>query len=434
MLRKVVLLCAVVLYGGGATFESLVQKALDYDNNLKMIALDEGIYEEEIQSVNAAYYPSLSLGLNAQFTENLDAHGSGVASVDNTVFSDVTQYETSGSLILNYTLYDFGVRASQKAMFEQDRDMVRYRLTQAQRKMLLELFEMYKELLLRYGEREYYQSQRTIKYRLYRLMKRLYDAGEIDKLELSEYAIALLQLDESIERLKGEYALLLSRLSFYTGETYGGDFVPESFEVREVAALSYEQSELYFQNMLTLQKKEYELSQLNASQWPQLRVYGKYNYYGSNACSLWCAFDDMSEKNYVVGMGVSWTLFEGFKYNSQKQKLRLELEKLQLQNEQQRREFAQNQNLLHERMAQNDSDLNATKTALNALERRNVLSQNLHDVKERDTISMLNDRLEALQKRYEYDKLLLDRHADAKELELRSLQQFSYYEKEMIHP
>ena len=115
----------------------------------------------EIELVNASYYPALSLGINAQYTENLDPENTEAASVDNNVFTGVTQYETSGSLLLNYTLYDFGIRSAQKAMFEQDREIVRYRLSEAQRKMLLELFEAYRELLNKHYDLEYFQKQRN---------------------------------------------------------------------------------------------------------------------------------------------------------------------------------------------------------------------------------------------------------------------------------
>lgn len=90
---------SVLLSAQTLIFEKVLQKAISQSAELRMKVLDYQIASNEIDKTKSGYYPSLSLGFNAQYNHGINGDN-GFASVDNNIFNTQTQYEGSASLIL----------------------------------------------------------------------------------------------------------------------------------------------------------------------------------------------------------------------------------------------------------------------------------------------------------------------------------------------
>jgi outer membrane protein TolC len=109
------LLLATFMVADSISFEDVVQKAIK--NNLELQILDskKEVAKASIDEIDALYYPSVSLGLNTQYTKDLQ-NSSGVSSIGGSFLSDSSGYESSSTFRIDYELYNFGVTDTKVAI------------------------------------------------------------------------------------------------------------------------------------------------------------------------------------------------------------------------------------------------------------------------------------------------------------------------------
>jgi outer membrane protein TolC len=160
------------------------------------------------------------VGIYQQYSENLDSEQRVGTTIGSTYISGQTQYESSTAVQMDYTLYEFGVRSNKREMAKIDRELVDYTLDESAQKLKLKLLDTYSKLLTHSNELKHYQNIKNLQSTMYFQTKRLYEAGKVDKLSLSDRAIEVVELDRNIEQSKSNVKEQFEVLSFFTKEQY----------------------------------------------------------------------------------------------------------------------------------------------------------------------------------------------------------------------
>ena len=407
----------VVLHAKTISFQEITQKAIEESSPLKIIDSNRAIYEAKIEEIESLYYPTLSLGLNAQYSKDLDSDRRGSSSIGDTYFSDQTQYETSVSLRLNYELYDAGVRANKIKISEIDKALVTVDYHKSIEELKLELLDTYVKLLNIKEELRVMGDIKKLNYLIYQQKKRLYEAGEIDKLALSSEAISLIELDTKITTLENSLKDQLTQLSYYTKESY-------TLEI-QLSPLSFVQHKASYSDTVTHQsfqmkerQKQYELALVKAQKYPTVTLFGKYNLYGSKECSLWCALEDTKERNYVVGMGINIPIFDGFKTDASKKRIHAEIVQLKLQDQEQEEIFFHKQYKNKVNLQSISNQIEQTQESIKEQQYKSTMVERLRAVHEIDSFSEIKEQIATLYNLLTLHKHFIEESAKLKEMEI----------------
>jgi len=406
------------LYAETISYEDIVSKAITTNMKLKIVDSNKEITEAKIEELESLYYPTISIGLNAQYSKNLDDSRNGATSIGDTYFSNQSQYESSASLRINYDLYDFGVRSNKIKIAKIDRKLVDFSINETVQKLKLQLLELYTKLLSYKKELAYDSRIKQLQSSIYQQKKRLFDAGEIDKLTVASQAIALVELDTKIETIRSNIKEILTQLSFYTKENYtlNTNFAP--LDGSSNPTLTYQESFTHQSFEAKKEQKGYELELLNSEQYPTVQFFGKYNFYGAKECSLGCAFQDMKKRNYLLGIGLNVPVFSGFKSIASKKRIKAEQLQITLQDQEQQAYFTQQQKENQFKRESISTQIEQSQKGIEEQQHKMNMTQRLLEQQEIDSISGVKEKIAAVYKQLALDKNLIDQSAKLKEMEI----------------
>jgi outer membrane protein TolC len=418
MIQKgvVFLLLATFMVADSISFEDVVQKAIK--NNLELQILDskKEVAKASIDEIDALYYPSVSLGLNTQYTKDLQ-NSSGVSSIGGSFLSDSSGYESSSTFRVDYELYNFGVTDTKVAIATIEKDKIEYEKEEKTQELKLNLLEIYGKILDSKNQLFYYQKIQELNKDIYQLYKRLFGVKKIDKLTLANQAIKILELDTQLNGIKDSLKKSFVELEYYTHDNYKLSNHFAIFKPNKQNNISYEDSFIYKQRKLDIKQKEKEILQLEQELYPSIKLFSTYNFYEKDKEHMEESFE-LDERNYVVGVGINIVLFEGFKYDATKRKLKAELKQLNLQNEQYKKEFyLQKKENQKEFSKISDNIINISYTK-DAYEKKTDTIHKLDNVKNIDTVSLLDNEIKNHEKNLELQSSIIQKNIKLKEMEI----------------
>jgi len=410
------------LFALSISFEDVVKKALQKSLELQIITVDKEITEAKVEEVESLYYPRLGVGVYQQYSDNIDDTQRAGATIGNSYIGNETQYESSTIVQMDYPLYDFGVRSSKYEIAQIDHELVDFTLQESAQKLKLKLklklLEIYSQLLTYQSELKHYQEIKTLKTEIYVQTKRLYEAGQVNKLSISDRAIEIVELERNIEDLKAKVKEQLKKLSFYTKESYEPSTTILPLQTKKSQNLEYHHTFTHQSFQLKLQQKEHELDLLNAELFPTVNFFGRYNLYGAKKTSIWVSNYHMRPRNYVVGLSVNYNLFEGFKSFASRKRIKAERLKLELQDEEQEELYLQQQHENENKIQSIVTQIEQTQKSIEEQQTKSGMLTRLQVQQEVDGISVLEDKIASIYKQVSLDKSLIEQQSKLMEMEI----------------
>lgn len=395
------MLASLTLSATSVTYQELLQSATLQSNRLKIVKSDENIEKSSLETLYAQYYPSLSLSYNTEHNRDLGDFPTGTQSVGDTIITSGTRYQSSLSLNLNYELYHFGTTQKSINIAKGKVDVQHLLWCEEEKKLHQEILERYNSALKMKTQNEIKREMLNIRQQLFETKKRLYKAGKYSKVDLGDEAITIIDIEREIERSSMQYqedVIKLSSLSHIEMNEKTTRLLPIRYNKTSVLADDFEettQGHRYDQQIL---QKQEEISMYNSSQLPKLLVYGNYYMYGSDPDDAYDSFQNVRKNSWKIGFAVRMNIFEGFRYNSESERLRYELLRIKQERDLYKREYeydarTKNEKIVHlKTLQEKDQDLlDVTQEKIGMVNRL----RNNHQI---DKISELNAKLEGLER------------------------------------
>lgn len=138
--------------------------------------------------------------------------------------------------------------------------------------------------------------------------------------------------------------------------------------------------------------------------------------YGAKKTSIWVSMYHMRKRNYVVGLGINYRFFEGFKSFASRKRIKAEKLQLELQDQEQQEFFVQQQKANEEKVQSIVTQIEqTTKSIEEQTEKTNMLTR-LQAQQEVDGIAILRDKVAAVYKQLALDKNLIEQGSKFKEM------------------
>ena len=400
-------------FAGVVSYEDIVKKAILEDIGLKILTIDKDITKEQTNEIRSSYYPVVSLNIDTKYTKNLEEQNQ-FSYIDE---DDKTQYQSASSLNINYDIYDFGVLNSKVNISTIDEKIVMYFIEEKIQKLKLEILDIYGKVRKSKKEIFYYDKIQKINYKIYNHQKRLFQSKNISRVQLSSQAIAIVELDTTRELIREDINLNRKQLSFYTKENYSQNTVFKDINIFNNKNIEYENSFISKQLKLKTKQKIEELNLLNNSNYPVIKFYGSYNVYKNNDDSFRQSFK-LDKKDYMIGFGININLFNGFKYTSNKAKLKAEMTKLNLENKEQKELFYFNKIQSKQMFKSINQNLYKLEENLKEQNLKSSMINRLSNIKNIDMIRKLKNDIENIQIKKELEIVKIKNRIKKKEMHI----------------
>jgi outer membrane protein TolC len=418
-----ILLCIeIIVLSKEVSFEVLKISASKNSHRLKLRGIDTSIEEARLGSVYSSLFPQLSLGYSGEYNHNFDQTSSGSISVGDTTINATVPYEHSVALRLNYELYHFGTTLKQIEVSKKEIAIKKLEQCSEEVKLYRELLDDYLRAQKSQSEKKFKSSIRTLRQELYTLKQRLYAAGKESRVSVGDEAIRLIDIERDIERAGMEFESSVSALA---QKSYL-ELNPDDLQLLPLDASS--ETPMNHPFYLTPQARSYEekiaqkqseISMLNRSQLPVVSLYSSYYLYGSDSDSFQTGFNDIRPNSWNAGVSVRWSLFEGFKYNSESERLSLELKRISEESELAKREFDYETRIKQEKLERLALLTKNETNALGEVRSKLTMTQRLRAQGEADAVSEVSVRLEALERELTLESEKIQQAYEAESLKLQ---------------
>ncbi len=212
-------------------YDDLLQKAVNNSYELKIAGVDINIGKANLKEARSEYFPEIKSAFNLEYNKDLTGGIANVTSVGTTILSSNTRYQSLLYLTLSYNLYDFGIRGRKCFIAGKDIDIKKAVYNQMLRDIKFKMTELYSDALSNYKEMQYKEQLLPLYKELFFMKERLYNAGNVNKLEMMDEAIRLARTIDGLETSKAKLISSLKDISYYTNEEYDiRDLNLEDFE------------------------------------------------------------------------------------------------------------------------------------------------------------------------------------------------------------
>lgn len=383
-------------------FEQLKNYTILNSKQLKVKNLDIFISNKELDIVKSEIYPEISVGLNIESSKSLEGANTSTSVGGDTISNDSLQKSYS-YVNLNYNLYSFGRFESKVKTQEYQIESVNYDYCLEKKNIIINLLDSYYNARNHYNNNDYLQEIIDKKNKLYNYNQKLFNLGNITKLQLMKSSIEVADLYSQITNNKKqlkEYIEKLSNISSY-------EFLEnENLDPLYIENLEFKNSFENTTNAKLIQSqiktKKAELSLQKKEFMPNLNFYSKYDVYGSDKSSFKESLKDMKENSYKLGLNLSWNVFNGFKTTSLKEKTILELKQLQHKYDLEKDNFETQVNILNQNYELDTLNLKHKNQSLEIALANEDYSKRLNKVGEIDKLEEINFKIEKLYKELEY--------------------------------
>jgi outer membrane protein TolC len=400
----------------------VLQAALKHSYDLRSSVLDIEISQAMLKETRSAYYPTLSARYNTQYTQNLTGgDASDVTTVGETVIPRNTYFQNAFSVSASWNLYDFGMRENKIVMAEKDIPLKQAVRVRTARETKIKVLDLYRDLQISLSELAFRKQLLQLYKELVVVEERLFSAGLLSKIEISNEAVRLVKTVDDIDNLNLKIASALQELSFHTGERYEQEGLTLSPIREKDVFLSFNPaaSPEYKIYALVLEKKQAEIAALRKEiRFPKFGLYSNYIIYGQDPSSYRSAYGDMTERSFYVGVVANIPLFDGFRNNTQLEKARLELRQLQVEKEKKLSELTSRYERLREQSRILGKTLHNQREALVVTENAAAMTDKLARLKITDDAQRLRKQIELVLQRCDLERAGILKAAASRELQI----------------
>ena len=383
-------------------FEELKNHMLENSKQLQIKKYDVDISNEDLNIVNSDAYPSLSVGYNIENSESLTNNINSTSVGDNNLSND-TLKKSYSYLSLNYNLYSFG-------RLEDKRQNQKHLITASKfeyclefKDLSLKLLEHYNNILNNQTKAAYLSKIIEEKNKIYKYKEKLFDSGNITRLDVTKSAIEVADLYSQISDNQKEFKNLLNQIVLITNHPLVDKVYFNPLTISNINPQNEFENSVNAKTLESqIKAKISEVSLYEDDYLPNLNFYSKYDFYGYDKDSYQQSFDEMRENSYKFGLSLSLNIFNGFKTSSQKEKALLQLKQLQTKYDLEKDNFENQILTINENYKLDKLNLENKSKTLNLAFLSETNSLKLKDIGELGQIEMMNSNIEKLYKEIDY--------------------------------
>lgn len=397
-----VAVCSAALCLGNepVSFETLM-KALEKNNTkFQSDQLQSQIAEQSLQSAQAAYYPTLAIGANSEYSKKFNDNYTP-SYVGSDSLTQSTQYQNSSTLSLTYDLFRFGATQQGVKAAQAQIKATRAKVCITLKEQLESLMETYTKARIAKMKLEYYARIQKCYQEAYVMAKRLYDAGELSQTDVVDYAQSMADQMVMQTQIQEELVSLIAQMTFLTGETVEVSTTLAPLHVNihlsELVALPFDESAQGKQAYATIEQKEAQLKAEKTRYFPVVSLYGKYDMYGYDKESFAQATDAIEKNGYRVGLTFSWTLFDGFAREAVIETRLLELQQAKVGLVEAKRVYEKEQTLLRLQLEERQKRLSNAAQSESSSNDIALMAQALQENGQSDRLTSLKTMIHSLQ-------------------------------------
>lgn len=329
-------------------FKTLQKYTIENSKLLQISKLDVDISKTQLDYINSEKYPTLSIGVSAERSKGLNDTNNNNSYVGENSVSSSSLYKTYSYISLNYNIFDFGrlyfKTKAQKFNIETKKNDYCIEQNNLSQKLL----DSYFNVRITEIKKQYLNKILNYSNDLYQYYKRLHKIGNIQKTEVVSNAIQIANLYNDISNNNKTYIENLEQLSNLSNFDLKDTNTLDSLSISKITInKEFEDTSLARKYINEIQNKQAELNLIQAQKYPQINLFGKYDFYGYDLNSFKESIHDLKENSYKYGLNISWTIFDGYKIKAQEKKASQELAQLNLKYEQAKIDFLTELNILN---------------------------------------------------------------------------------------
>lgn len=299
------------------SYKSVIRDALQYSARIRVKAEDIRISDAVYHQNYAGLYPEITAVSRFEKHENLDTRGAGINTINGEVVGgDQSAWRSSAYLMGQYYFSHWYKKRFEIGYYERLRDVRVYELDIEAKKILKEITEIFGALAegrvkLHYGVDILKRLQEV----LY-LKKQAFTGGHASYEEVLKLEADIAALEKETGTIRKEFRENLERLYSYTGKNYseevGIEFLAAADQRQPPDYVRLiEETPEYKAKVKELEAVKFKSKAVSNNFWPDVSLYGRYDFYGANPNGLDSAFRDFRQTAYSTGVMISLPLFDG---------------------------------------------------------------------------------------------------------------------------
>jgi outer membrane protein TolC len=300
------------------TYKTAIRDALHISARIKVKVEDVNISDATYRQNFAGLYPEISINSRFERYENLDKRpGQGLDTISGEVIGGgVSAWRSSIYLWGQYYISHWYKKRLEANYYEKLIDARGYDCDAEVKRVLKELTDIYSALAegdikLKYGSEIVTRLQAVLS-----LKMKAFAGGQVSYEDVVKAEAEVASAEKEIAAIRKEFKENLERLYSYTGKAYGENVEVERFisdgkkQFADVPRLIEETPE-YKARMRELEALRFKEKAAANNFWPDISLYGRYDYYGNNVDSMNSSMRDIRESSYAAGMFITLPLFDG---------------------------------------------------------------------------------------------------------------------------
>ncbi len=300
------------------TYNDVVRDALSTSARLRVKKEDINIADASYKQVFAGLYPEISLSSRLERYENLDKGArQGIKSVGSEIVgSGDSSWRSQVYLFGQYDISSWYKKRFEAAYYEKLKDVGEYDCEIEAKKLLREVTDVFGSLAegkikLKYGA-DIVEKLRE----LHDLKKQAFAGGEAAHDEVLKAEADMVSAERERAAVAKEVGENIERLQIYTGKAYAPDMEVEALNSGinkdiQVTPEIIQSTPEYKARLKELEALKFKEKSTRNNFFPDISLYGRYDYYGSDLNGPDNALRDVREAGYNAGLLIKLPLFDG---------------------------------------------------------------------------------------------------------------------------
>lgn len=411
-------------------WNSTLNKVFENAYEAQVSKVDIDISKTQIMNARSEYFPKIYMYAYNEYNKALGNDFNQTTYIGNEIIYGDNIYQNAVSLGLNYNLWDFGIRGDNLKIAKKDNISKQAAYYKSLRDIELAAVEIYAKILTLHKEILVKTEILEIQKELFAIKARLNKAGQIDKPHEVSENIKIVELENYIDKLKNDYTKILKELSYYSHQEYKEEDVPSDFSafdeenfvpvnnvlkasVEETDVFNIEESAEFKIYEAEIEKKKRELAIAKKKNLPQFTFSTNYYLYGSDPSSYAHSYDNFGQRGLKFRLTTYLPIFDGLKNKSERDKLQLEIIKLEIEKEQKLADLKLKFEKIRSDSYYSKKQLENNKTMLSLVDSNISMLNRLDENKLIDKESFLNEKMKLLSQKFEVQSAQIADYAAA---------------------
>ena len=300
------------------TYREAVKNALNNSARVRVKMEDINISDATYRQNFAGMYPEISANGRLEKYENLDKRNDmGIKTVSSEIVGgDSNAWRSSIYLWGQYYLSHWYKKRFEATYYEKLRDASVYECDSEVKKLIQDLTEAFGAVAERKIRIKYTTYILKLLQDVLSLKENAFAAGQVSYEEVLKVDMEIAKTEKEISSLRKEFIEHLERLYSYMGKIYSDDLDIEEFVSDGKKQISkrlelVEETPEYKARMMEFEAEKFKAKASANNYWPDISLYGRYDYYGSNPDSPDSSVRDIRETAYAAGIMINLPLFDG---------------------------------------------------------------------------------------------------------------------------